>query len=232
MSFTIRAERRTVFGKNASRRLRREGRIPVILYGTSVDSVPLILKKTDIFKIVRSESGENTIFKVAMDTGTQNVMIKEIQADPVTDEILHTDLIQIAMDKAIQVSIPIVFQGEAIGVKAEGGFVDVITRELEVECLPQDIPENIVLDISELHLNQSLKVDDIVIPEKVEMLSDPNTVVVHIAVPHAEEEVVEEEEEEELIGEEEEPEVIKKEKVEEEEEQEKKKEEEGEEKKE
>jgi large subunit ribosomal protein L25 len=228
----IKAEKRTVFGKNASRRLRREGKIPVILYGASVESVPLIVEKTDIFKIIRSESGENTIFKVAIDSGTQNVMIKEIQADPVTDEILHTDLIQIAMDKAVQVSIPIIFQGEAIGVKTEGGFVDVITRELEVECLPQDIPENVVLDISELHLNQSLKVKDIMIPESVEMLSDPDTVVVHIAVPHEEEEVVEEEEEEVLIGEEEEPEVIKKEKVEEEKEKEEEKEEEGEKKKE
>lgn len=232
MSFMIKAEKRTVFGKNASRRLRREGKIPVILYGASVESVPLIVEKTDIFKIIRSESGENTIFKVAIDSGTQNVMIKEIQADPVTDEILHTDLIQIAMDKAVQVSIPIIFQGEAIGVKTEGGFVDVITRELEVECLPQDIPENVVLDISELHLNQSLKVKDIMIPESVEMLSDPDTVVVHIAVPHEEEEVVEEEEEEVLIGEEEEPEVIKKEKVEEEKEKEEEKEEEGEKKKE
>ncbi len=228
----IKAEKRTVFGKNASRRLRREGKIPVILYGASVESVPLIVEKTDIFKIIRSESGENTIFKVTIDSGTQNVMIKEIQADPVTDEILHTDLIQIAMDKAVQVSIPIVFQGEAIGVKTEGGFVDVITRELEVECLPQDIPENVVLDISELHLNQSLKIEDIMIPESVKMLSDPDTVVVHIAVPHEEEEVVEEEEEEELIGEEEEPEVIKKEKVEEEKEKEEEEEEEGEKKKE
>ncbi len=232
MSFMIKAEKRTVFGKNASRRLRREGKIPVILYGASVESVPLIVEKTDIFKIIRSESGENTIFKVTIDSGTQNVMIKEIQADPVTDEILHTDLIQIAMDKAVQVSIPIVFQGEAIGVKTEGGFVDVITRELEVECLPQDIPENVVLDISELHLNQSLKIEDIMIPESVKMLSDPDTVVVHIAVPHEEEEVVEEEEEEELIGEEEEPEVIKKEKVEEEKEKEEEEEEEGEKKKE
>lgn len=232
MSFTIKAERRSDFGKNVSRRLRREGRIPVILYGAAVDSVPLIVEKTDLFKIIRSESGENTIFKVAMDSGTQNVMIKDIQTDPVTDEILHTDLIQIAMDKVVQVSVPIVLKGEAVGVKAEGGFVDVITRELEVVCLPQDIPEHIALDIGELHLNQSMKVEDIMVPEKVEILSDPNTVVVNIAAPHVEEEIVEEEEEEELMGEEEEPEVIKKEKAEEEEEKEEKKEEGGQEKKE
>lgn len=232
MSIVIKAERRNVFGKNASRRLRKEGKIPVILYGASTDTVPLIIEKTDIFKILRSESGENTIFKVSIDTDTQNAMIKDIQADPVTDEILHTDLIQIAMDKAIQVSIPIVLQGEAVGVKAEGGFVDVVTRELDVECFPKDIPEHVVLDISELHLNQSMKVEDIMAPENVEIHSDPDTVVVHVLPPAAEEVVVEEEEEEELIGEEEEPEVIKKEKVEEEKEKEREKEGGGEEKKE
>lgn len=225
MSITIKTERRSVFGKNASRRLRKEGKIPVILYGASADNVPLIIEKADIFKILRSESGENTIFKVSIDTETQDAMIKDIQTDPVTDEILHTDFIQIAMDKAVQVSVPIVLQGEAVGVKAEGGFVDVITREVEVECLPKDIPEHVVLGISELHLHQSIKIEDIVAPENVEILSDPNTVVVHILAPVAEEVVVEEEEE--LIGEEEEPEVIKKEKGEEE-----KKEKEGEEQKE
>jgi len=221
MSFTIKAERRNVFGKAVSRRLRKEGKIPVILYGLATESTPLIVKKMDIFKILRSESGENTIFKVSIDSGTENAMIKEIQADPVTDEILHADLIQIAMDRVIQVSVPVVLKGEAVGVKAEGGFIDVITREVDVECLPKDIPEHVLLDISELHLNQSLKVEDMAVPETVKILSDPSTVVVHIVAPIAEEVVVEEEE---LIGEEEEPEVIKKERAEEEREKEEKEE--------
>jgi len=225
MSFTIKAERRDVFGKNASRRLRREGKVPVIFYGPATDNVSLIIQKTDIFKILKSETGENTIFRVSIDSKTQNAMIKEIQTDPVSDEILHTDLIQIAMDKAVQISVPIVLEGEAVGVKAEGGFVDVSTREVEVECLPSDIPEKVILDISDLHLHQTMKIEDIPIPENVEILSDPNTVVVHIAAPVAEEVVVEEEEEEELIGEGEEPEIIKKEKAEEEEKKEGEKEE-------
>lgn len=215
MRFTIKAEKRDVFGKNAARRLRKEGRIPVILYGAETDNVPLVMKKKDIFRILKLESGENTIFKVSFDSETKNAMIKEIQRDPVSDEILHTDLIQIALDKEIQVSIPLLFQGEAVGVKAEGGFVDVITREVEVECLPRDIPENIAVDISELHLNQSLKMEDILPPAGVKVLTDLNTMIVHIEAPSVEEVVVEEEEEE-IIGEEEEPEVIKKEKAEEE----------------
>lgn len=218
MSFTIKAEKRGVFGKNAARRLRREGRIPVILYGADTDSIPLMVNKKDVIRILKSESGENTIFKVSFNSENRNAMIKEIQRDPVSDEILHSDLIQISMDKTIQVSVPLVFEGEAVGVKAEGGFVDVITREVEIECLPMDIPENIGVDISSLHLNQSLKVEDITPPEGVKIMTDPQTVIVHIEAPTIEEEEEVVEEEEEIIGEEEEPEVIKKEKAEEEEE--------------
>lgn len=215
MPITIKAEKREDFGKNASRRMRKKGKIPVILYGPDIVNVPLTLNDKDIFMILKSESGENTVFKVSFNSETRNAMIKEIQKDPVTDEILHADFIQIAMDKVVRVSVPIVSVGEAVGVKTEGGFVDFVTREVEVECLPKNIPDQIEIDISALHLNQSLQVEDIIPREGVEIVSDPSTVIVHIEVPAAEEEVVEEEEEE-IIGEGEEPEVIKKEKVEEE----------------
>ena len=189
MSITVKAERRDVFGKNASRRIRRNGMIPAILYGKSEAAVPLTVKKKDIFEILKSETGENTIFELSFDTETKNTMIKELQSDPVTDEILHADLIQIAMDEAIRVSVPVVPVGEAVGVKAEGGFVDFITREVEVECLPKDIPEHIEIDISELHLNQSFKVEDLAAPEGVELLSDPNAILIVIEAPAKEEEI-------------------------------------------
>ncbi|MGD8535537.1 MAG: 50S ribosomal protein L25 [Candidatus Aminicenantes bacterium] len=216
MSFKIKGEKRDVFGKNASRRLRRSGLIPVILYGAKDDNVPLTLEKTDLFMILKAETGENTVFEVSYNSETRNAMIKELQRNPVTDEILHADLIQIAMDKVVRVSVPVVTVGDAIGVKTEGGFVDFITREIEIECLPKNIPENIEIDISELHLRQSLKVGDIVVPSEITLVSEPDTILVHIEVPTKEEEIEIEEEEEELIGEEEEPEVIKKEKPEEE----------------
>jgi large subunit ribosomal protein L25 len=133
MSTTIKCEARDVFGKNASRRLRREGKVPAVLYGGNEPITHLVLQKKDIFAILRSESGENTIFKAAFDKGSKDTMIKELQLDPVTDEILHIDLIQIAMDKAIRVSVPVLVTGESVGVKTEGGFVDLITREIEVE---------------------------------------------------------------------------------------------------
>jgi len=215
MSFKIKAEKREIFGKNASRRMRREGMIPAILYGADALNVPLTLKKQDVFMILRSDTGENTVFQVSFDSESRDVMIKELQRDPVTDEILHADFVHIAMDKAIRVSVPVVHVGEAVGVKTEGGFVDFITREVEIECLPKDIPEQIEVDISGLHLRQSLKAGEITLPEGVELITSLDTILVLIEIPLKEEEIeVEEEEEEEVIGEEEEPEVIGKEKVE------------------
>jgi large subunit ribosomal protein L25 len=223
MNLTIKGEKREAFGKNASRRLRREGMVPAVLYGGDEPSAHLAIQKKDIFGILRSESGENTIFKTSFDSESRDTMIKELQTDPVTDEVLHIDLILIAMDKAVRVSIPVVVTGESVGVKTEGGFVDLITREVEVECLPGDIPEYIEVDISDLHLHQSIKLEDMTFPEGVESLDDPQTVVVLIEAPTKEEEVVvEAEEEEEVMAEGEQPEVIKKEKEEEEEKEEKK----------
>lgn len=214
MSFKIKVEKREIFGKNASRRLRREGMIPAILYGSGSSNVPLTLKKQDVFMILRSDTGENTVFQVSFDSEIRDVMIKELQRDPVTDEILHADFVHIAMDKAIRVSVPLVSVGEAVGVKTEGGFVDFITRELEVECLPKNIPEHIEMDISGLHLRHSLKAEDITLPEGVKLITSSDTILVLIEAPLKEEEIEVEEEEEEVIAEEEEPEVIGKEKPE------------------
>ena len=217
MALMVKSERREIFGKNASRRIRREGKLPAVFYGSHVETVPLTLQNKDILRILKSEAGENTIFKVTYDSEKKDAMIKEIQTDPVTNEVLHVDLIQIAMDKTIEVEVPVVLVGEAVGVKTEGGFVDFVTREVGIECLPKNIPEHIDVDISDLHLHQSIKVDELTPPEHVKLISDPNTMIVLIQAPSKEEEVeVEEiEEEEAVVAEGEEPEVIKKEKPEE-----------------
>jgi large subunit ribosomal protein L25 len=218
MEVKIKGEKREVFGKNASRRLRREGKVPAILYGPETENVSLSLDKKDLFQILKSESGENTIFKVSYDSQTQDVMIKDLQKDPTSDRLLHVDLILITMDKEIRVSVPVVLVGEAVGVKSEGGFVDFVLRELEIECLPNDIPEHIDVDLTELHLHQSIKVEEITPPAGVAFISDPDSVIAMIQAQAKEEEVVVEEEleeEGEVIAGEEEPEVIKKEKAEE-----------------
>jgi len=223
MTMTVKAEARESVGKNAARRIRSEGRVPAILYGPKTKNIPLVLSKQDIFSILKSERGENTIFKVAFDSKKKNVMIKDYQLDVISDELLHVDLIEIAMREVIEVTVQIVLTGEAVGVKSEGGFVDFQNREVEIKCLPKDIPDQIKVDISDLHLNQSIKIEDLEPPENVEFITDPKTVIAHVILPE-EEEIEEEEIEEELIAEGEEPEVIGEEKEEAEEEEEKKEE--------
>ena len=218
MSFTVKAEKRDAFGKNASRRLRTQGLVPAVLYGEGQATIPLILQKKDVILILKSDSGENTIFKVTFDSKTQDAMFKDVQIDVSTDELIHADLIQISMDKAIRVNVPVLLQGDPIGVKTEGGFVDFMTREIEVECLPAAIPERLTVDVTPLHLHQSLKVSEVVLPEGVKLLTEPNAVVVLIQVPHEEkvEAKPEEAEAAEAAPAAAEPEVIKKERKKEE----------------
>jgi large subunit ribosomal protein L25 len=145
-------------------------------------------------------------------------MIKDMQVDPATDELLHIDLIRISMDKPIRVTVPVVHRGEPVGVKTEGGFIDFATREVEIECLPRDIPESLSIDISELHINQSFKVEGMAVPAGIKILTEPNTVLLLISLPHKEEEFPGEKPEGEVVAEEAaEPEVIKKERAEKEE---------------
>ena len=216
MTMMIKAEKRDALGKNANRRLRKQGIIPAVHYGEKVTSVPLALNKKDIVLIMKSDTRENTIFKVGFDGDVRDAMIKDLQVDPATDELIHADLIQIALDKLIRITIPIVPKGEAAGVKTEGGFVDFITREVEVECLPKDIPDRIDIDISGLRLHQSFKVENVQAPEGVRFISEPGTVLVMISLPHKEEEFPGEKPED-AVAEEKEPEVIKKERAEKEE---------------
>jgi large subunit ribosomal protein L25 len=219
MNIVVKSEKRQGLGSNAARRLRAQGFVPAVLYGESMASAPIVLSKKDIVHILRLESGENTIFKVAVDAETYDVMIKELQVDPATDELLHVDLIRISMDKPIRVAVPVVHRGEPFGVKTEGGFIDFVTREVEVECLPRDIPESLGIDISELHIGQSFKVQGIAVPDGVRIITDPATVLVLVSMPHKEEEPFPGEKPEGEVAAEEpkEPEVIKKERAEKEE---------------
>ncbi len=215
-TIVVKSEKRQGLGSNAARRLRAQGFVPAVLYGESMDTLSLVLNKKDIVQILRLETGENTIFKVAVDADAYDAMIKELQVDPATDELLHVDLVRISMDKPIRVTVPVVHRGEPIGVKTEGGFIDFVTREVEVECLPRDIPESLGIDIAELHINQSYKAGAMAVPAGVKLLTDPNTVLVMISLPHKEEEAFPGEKPEGEVAAEEpkEPEVIKKERAE------------------
>jgi large subunit ribosomal protein L25 len=214
MSLVIQTEKRDAFGKNASYRIRQSGSIPAILYGEGKDNVPLVVAKKDIIAILKSDLGLNTLFRIAFGGKERDVMIKDIQIDPTSDEVLHADLIQIAMDKAIRVAVPIELLGEAVGVKTEGGFIDFMTRELQIECLPNQIPDRLTIDVTALHLHQSLKASDIALPAGLKLITEPGTVLVLVQMPaeeKAEAAVVEEAAEGAAPAE---PEVIKKERAE------------------
>lgn len=221
MSMVIQCEKRQERGKNAARRLRGKGLIPAVMYGQGAEAVPLVMGKKDIVQIMKLETGENTVFKVAFEKERHDAMIKELQVDPVTDEILHADLIRISMDKPVKVTVPVVLAGTPVGVKNEGGFVDFVNREVEIECLPKDIPENLVIDISELHIHQSFKAGDIDMGAEIKLLTEPSVVLVLISIPQKAEEFPGEKPEAEL-EEAAEPEVMKKGKAEEPEEEEEK----------
>src|SRR6188768_3535951 len=166
MEATLEALKRDTRGKNEARRLRVAGRIPGVVYGaksggTTADAVPVAVDPKEVLRILHSESGANTLINLRLDGGETRVLVKEYQLDPITHQLLHVDFFQVAMDKMLTVTVPILLKGDAKGVKQQGGIVDFVNRELEIETLPGDIPENITVDISELMLNQGLRVRDL-----------------------------------------------------------------------
>ncbi|HZN04648.1 MAG TPA: 50S ribosomal protein L25 [Candidatus Polarisedimenticolia bacterium] len=181
--------RREVLGKNASRRLRRSGSIPAVLYGGGKEPVILQVDPVRIEQILRSESGVNTIFQLNL-AGTdqrRHVMIREYQVDPLEGELLHADFLRIAMDAVIEVEVPIRLHGESAGVKLDGGILEPVTRTVRVSCLPGDIPEHLDLDVSAMKINDHLSVADLPKSDKFTLLSDPGLIVVVVAPPAKEE---------------------------------------------
>jgi large subunit ribosomal protein L25 len=179
-------------GKNEANRLRAAGRIPAVVYGSqkerkAPEGVALAVDPKAVLRILHSESGANTLINLRVDGAEARVMVKEYQLDPVTHQLLHADFYQLAMDKAITVTVPIVLKGESRGVKVQGGIVDFVTRDIEVQCLPTDIPENIPVDISELMLNQSIRLKELAQNPKWKALTDGETMIVHVVMPKAEE---------------------------------------------
>lgn len=167
--------------KNMARRVRMGGKIPAVVYGAGKDSMPVSVDPRQVTRILNSETGHNTIFDLAL-TGSERTkaMIVDWQYEPIKGHLLHIDLKRIAMDKALRVNVPIVLKGEAAGVKQEGGILEQILREVEVECLPGDIPSHIDADVSELVFGKVLRVSDLPRGEKLKFLTDANQPVAHV----------------------------------------------------
>jgi large subunit ribosomal protein L25 len=192
MDATLEAVKRDGRGKNEARRLRAAGKIPGVLYGTRRDGqapqgVAVAVDPKEVSRILHSDSGVNTLINLRFDGSETRVMVKEFQLDPVTHALLHADFYQLAMDRVITVAVPIVLKGESRGVKLQGGLVDFVTREIEIECLPTDIPEHIDVDITELMLNQSIRLRDLPQSPKWKPVSEGDTMLVHVVMPKAEE---------------------------------------------
>jgi large subunit ribosomal protein L25 len=183
--------RRDTAGKNVSRRLRKAGRIPAILYGAGKEPVPLTVDPNRIKEIIRSESGVNTIFQLNL-SGTdqkRHAMIKEYQVEPIEGRLLHADFLRIQMDAVIDVDVPVVLKGEPAGVKLDGGILEHVTRQVRVSCLPGDIPEHVDIDVSELKIGDHLSVSDLPKSDRYRITSDPGLVLAVCSAP-AKEEVV------------------------------------------
>jgi large subunit ribosomal protein L25 len=176
----LEAKPREAGNKNDARRVRRDGKVPGVLYGAGKDAVSVSLDPRQISRILHSKSGHNTIFDLTLDGENTKAMIIDWQHEPVRGSLIHVDLKRIAMDQKLTVNVPIVLKGEAAGVKQQGGILEQITREVEVQCLPADIPSQIEADVSELVFGKVMRIADLPRSEKLKFLSDPNQPVAHV----------------------------------------------------
>ena len=180
-----RAER----GKNAARRLRSTGKVPAVLYGGKGGPVTLSVNAKQVGAILRSESGHNTLFQVSLSGKAEPAILKDWLVDPWSGKLLHVDLLRVAMDVRMRVKVPVHTFGEPAGVKVQGGIFEVVTREVEIECLPADIPTEFRMDVSELMLGKQLRAGDIALDAaKLKLITEPERVIAHVVALKVEEE--------------------------------------------
>ena len=185
---TVAAEPRSLRGKNEARRLRAAGSAPAVVYGVGKDAVAVAVNPKEMVRILRSKTGHNTIFHLAIKDGENTpVMIVDWQRDPVKDTILHIDMKRIDLTVRLMVKVPVHTVGEPEGVKLQGGLHEVITREIEVECLPNEIPEHLTVEVGHLTMGQSVRASDVPLPGSVRLVSQPEAVISHIVAMKAEE---------------------------------------------
>jgi large subunit ribosomal protein L25 len=176
----LEAQTRKPGTKNEARRVRRDGKIPAVVYGAGKDSLSISVDPRVVTRILNSETGHNSIFDLALNGEKTKAMIVDWQYEPIKGRLLHIDLKRIALDKVLRVSVPIFLTGEAAGVKQEGGILEQMLREVEIECLPADIPSHIDVDVSHLTFGKVLRVSDLPHSEKVKFLTDANQPVAHV----------------------------------------------------
>lgn len=186
---TLTAKKRETVSKGNLKTSRKQGLIPSVVYGSGEKTIPLFINEKELIKILRTDSATNVIIKLQYDSMVKNVLMKEIQKDVLSLKPLHVDFQIVSMEKKIEVNIPIKITGEAPGVKAQGGILEHITREIRVKCLPAKIPGTINVDVSSLNIGNNVTLKELKIPADVEVLGDPNSIILHIIAPTKVEEV-------------------------------------------
>ncbi len=180
---TVRATKREGRGKNDARRARRDGMVPVSVYGGEGGSVAALAPIRELAAILRSESGRNTIFTLDIEgVGTSEVMFHERQIDPVRGRLIHADLTRLVKGQKIEVTVPLHLTGEPAGVRDEQGMLEQIIREIEIRCQPREIPDVINVDVSNLGVHDVLHISDIQVAEGIEILNDPDTVICTVGI--------------------------------------------------
>lgn len=212
MEATLTAVKREGRGKNESRRLRVRGQVPGVVYGREDrQSVSIAVDPRALSRILHSDSGMNTLITLKLDKDAPaRVLIKACQLDPIRSELLHVDFYRVAMDRAVTVTVPIVLKGEPAGVTQQGGLLDFVHRDVQIECLPGEIPEHLQADVSELMLGQAIRLRDLLAGVPWKPVSDPEMLIAHVIAPKVEEEEAAAPAEAAAAPEAAEPEVIKK----------------------
>lgn len=210
MDVTLEVQPREESGKNSNRRLRERGLVPAVVYGGGRDPLPIQVDKRTLLNLMRSSQGQNPVFllQLAGTDKSRHAMIREMQVDPVTRQVLHVDFQRVLMTEKVRVAVHVELVGLPVGVKSDGGLLDFVTREVHVECTPDRIPAKIEVDVSELHVGQHLEASDLSLPDGVTLTDDPGRVIASVSHMRAAEAAAPAEEG--LIeGEQAQPEVIK-----------------------
>lgn len=192
MEALLEATVRTTIGKNEARRTRRDGKVPAVVYGAASeggarDAVSISVEPKALLKILHSEAGANTLISLKLDGTETKVLVKDFQLEPITHQVLHADFFRVAMDRMIEVTVPVLVKGESKGVKLQGGLLEFIRREIQIECLPTDIPEHIDVDVTDLMVGQGIRVRDVLTNPKWNAVTELDTMIIHVILAKAEE---------------------------------------------
>lgn len=186
-TMTIEVQPRHETGKNANRRARTAGKIPAVVYGGGKESVAIEVNRKTLVDMMKGHSGENPIFLLKLGDKERHAMIRNMEVDPISRQVIHIDFQRVIMDQKVRVAVPVELVGTAVGVKVEGGMIDFVTREIHVECLPGDIPKHVDIDVTNVHVGQHVEAKDLELPQDVTLLDDPEKVIISLSHSRTEE---------------------------------------------